>query len=359
MIGGARALIDLSALRHNLEQVRLKAPRSQIMAAVKANAYGHGLLRVARALEGADALAVARIDEALLLRQGGINRPIVVLEGVFTAEQLAVAQANDVAVVVHHAWQLELLRGAHCSPAIKVWIKVDSGMHRLGFLPAEVHSAWNALHDLSCVADDIGLMTHLASADLPDDPTTNHQLSVFADACAGLPGPRSIANSAGILQWPQTQSQWVRPGLMLYGASPFADSTATSWNLQPVMQFVTELIAVKPLNKDDAVGYNGTWRAPSNTLIGIAAVGYGDGFPRHARTGTPVLVGGRRVSLVGRVSMDMIAVDLGADAHEKVGTPVVLWGDDALPVEEVARWADTISYDLLCGIAGRVEVVEF
>jgi alanine racemase len=358
MIGAPRALIDLQALRHNLDCIQKMAPQTKIMAVVKANAYGHGLVRVARALQGVDALAVARLGEALNLRQHGVDTPVVVLEGIFNLEQLAQAQQQSIAVVIHDPNQLELLRQADPRLNLYVWIKIDSGMHRLGVAVDEVSALWRALCEIEAIRQPIGFMTHLSHADLPEHPATALQLQRFELACAGLPGPRCIANSAAVLAHRQTHAQWLRPGIMLYGVSPFSDRWGHEFNLKPVMRLVSELIAIKPLRQGEGVGYSAIWRAPRDTHLGVVAVGYGDGYPRHARNGTPVLVGERRVHLVGRVSMDLITVDLGPSPQETVGTPVVLWGDPRLPVEEVAAHADMIAYELLCIISGRVTIEE-
>jgi alanine racemase len=358
MIGAPRALIDLQALRHNLDCIQKMAPQAKIMAVVKANAYGHGLVRVASALQGVDALAVARLGEALSLRRHGVDTPVVVLEGIFNLEQLGQAQQQLIAVVIHDPNQLELLRQADPRLNLSVWIKIDSGMHRLGVAVEEVRALWRALCEIKAIRRPIGFMTHLSHADLPEHPATTLQLLRFEQACAGLPGPRCIANSAAVLGHRQTHAQWLRPGIMLYGVSPFSHRWSPEFNLKPVMRLVSELIAIKPLRQGEGVGYGAIWRAPRDTHLGVVAVGYGDGYPRHARNGTPVLVGQRRVPLVGRVSMDLITVDLGPSPQETVGTPVVLWGDPRLLVEEVAAHADMIAYELLCIISGRVTIEE-
>jgi len=358
MIGAPRALIDLQALRHNLDCLQKMAPQAKIMAVVKANAYGHGLVRVAKALDGVDALAVARLGEALSLRQHGVHTSVVVLEGIFNLEQLRQAQQQSIAVVIHDPSQLELLRQADPQLGLSIWIKVDSGMHRLGVAVAQVPALWQALREIEAIRQPIGFMTHLSHADLPEHPATSLQLQHFEQACVDLPGPRCIANSAAVLAHPQAHAQWLRPGIMLYGVSPFSDRLGQEWNLKPVMRLVSELIAIKALRQGEGVGYGAVWRAPWDTHLGVVAVGYGDGYPRHARNGTPVLVGQRRVPLVGRVSMDLITVDLGPSPQETVGTPVVLWGDPQLPVEEVAAHADMIAYELLCVITGRVAIEE-
>jgi alanine racemase len=350
------ATIDTAALRHNLNTVRRWAPRSRVMSVIKANAYGHGLVAVARALVATDAFAVARVDEGLILRAAGINTPTVLLEGVFDREQMDAAAAADFELVVHTREQIELLRTASAGARFKVWLKLDSGMNRLGFKGDEFGAAHAALSALSTVRSPINLFTHLASADLPDLPTTAEQLALFAAATKSLPGDRSLGNSAAMLSFPDAQADWVRPGLLLYGVSPYAGSIGADYGLRPVMTLHSHVIAVKELSPGERVGYGGDWSAIRPTRLAVAAVGYGDGYPRSLASGAPVFVNGERASLAGRVSMDMIGIDV-TDLRRPpaLGDPVVLWGD-GLPVEEIAVWADTIPYELLCGISQRVAV---
>ena len=352
-----RVEIDLGALRHNLGRAREAAPGTRTMAAIKADGYGHGLVRVARALqEDADALAVACIDEALSLREEGVEGTIVLLEGFFQAEELPLFRDLGLEAVVHHPRQLELLEQARLDGGVRVWLKVDSGMHRLGFLPEAVPAAWERL--LRCqAADPVGFMTHLARADDKADPATGEQLAAFHRATGELGGLHSVANSAGVLGWPETHGHWNRPGIMLYGVSPFLGGRGPVEGLKPAMTLRSELIAVNHLRQGDAVGYGGTWVCPEPMPVGVVAAGYGDGYPRHAPSGTPVLVNGRRVPLVGRVSMDMLSVDLRSQPEAAVGDPVTLWGE-GLPVEEIADAAGTIAYELLCGITQRVQRIE-
>jgi alanine racemase len=353
-----QARIDLGALRHNLACARAAAPRARVMAVIKADAYGHGMLRVARALHDADAFGVARVEEALNLRAAGVTQPIVLLEGVLDAAQLSAAAHRDLSLVLHHAFQVDLIEHAPENlPPVKVWVKLDSGMHRLGFVPAEIPRVVQRLRRSKKIISPLRFMTHLANADDRNDRTTLRQLEVFQSALAGIEGERSIANSAGIMGWPQTHADWVRPGIMLYGVSPFLHDGAEAHGLRPVMTLSTRLIALRRNKKGDAIGYGGSYVCPRDMLTGVAAIGYGDGYPRHAQTGTPVLVNGRRAPLIGRVSMDMITVDLSAQPEARIGDPVVLWGD-GLAVEEVARCASTIAYELLCGVARRVAFVE-
>jgi alanine racemase len=350
------ATVDSGALRHNLSVVRQWAPKSRVMAVIKANAYGHGLVAVARALESTDAFAVARVDEGLTLRAAGINTPTVLLEGVFDREQLDAAAAAGFELVVHTPEQIELLRTAAVGARFKVWLKLDSGMNRLGFKGAAFGAAHAALSALGGVQSPVNLFTHLASADTPDLPATPEQLALFAAATGSLPGERSLVNSAAMLSFPDAQGDWVRPGLLLYGVSPFAGSIGADYGLRPAMTLHSHVIAVKELSPGERVGYGGDWTAARPTRLAVAAVGYGDGYPRNLGASAPVLVNGERAGLAGRVSMDMIGIDVTDLKREpKLGDPVVLWGE-GLPVEEIAVWADTIPYELLCGISQRVAV---
>jgi alanine racemase len=348
--------IDTGALRHNLDVVRRLAPKSRVMAVIKANAYGHGLVATARALHSADAFAVARVGEALTLRDAGIKIPIVLLEGVLDGEQLAAAAAADLELFVHSPEQLKLLGAAPAGARFKVWLKLDSGMNRLGFKGDAFHEAHAILRSLPSVQQPIHLCTHLASADLPELPTTAEQLMVFAAATRSLTGERSVVSSAAILGFPDAQADWVRPGLMLYGLSPFRGATGADHGLRPVMTLCSRVIAVKQLAEGEQVGYGGDWTATRPTRLAIASVGYGDGYPHRAASGTPVLVNGERAGLAGRVSMDMLAIDVTElQQPVTVGDPVVLWGE-GLAAEEIALWAETISYTLVCGISQRVAV---
>ncbi len=334
--------------------MRVATPGRRVAAAVKAEGYGHGLIRVARTLD-ADALAVACIEEALTLREAGIDRPILLLEGIFEAAELPLCARYGFEIALHHSEQVLMLERARLEPPLRVWLKIDTGMHRLGLLPEMVPVIEKRLRGCPAVAPEIGFMSHLARADERDCDATLQQLQIFQAATAGLPGERSLANSAGILGWPQTHFDWVRPGIMLYGASPFVDSLALDEGLRPVMTLSTRLIAIHRQRQGDPVGYGGMWVCPEDMDVGVAAVGYGDGYPRHAPSGTPVLVNGRAAALIGRVSMDMITLDLRQHPAARVGDPVVLWGE-GLPVERIAQAAGTISYTLLCGITQRVRV---
>jgi len=351
----AQAILDLSALAHNLERVRALAPGRRLMAVIKANAYGHGLIRVAGALRASEAYALACLDEALVLHEAGISHPMVLLEGFFSSREFPILSKYDVAAVIHHDEQLRMLEADRPTGTLAVWLKIDSGMHRLGLAPERVAAAYQRLKAIPGVKLQ-GFMTHLASADERDNPVTMQQVECFGRATAAYLEPRSIANSAAILAWPQSHADWVRPGLMLYGVSPFADQTGTAHGLRPAMSLQSRLMAVNRFTQGERVGYGGEWRCPEDMTVGVVAIGYGDGYPRHARTGTPVLVNGRRVPLIGRVSMDMICVDLRSQPQAQIGDPALLWGGE-LPVEEVAQYAGTIPYELLCRVTSRVQVL--
>lgn len=350
------ATVDTGALRHNLRLVREWAPNSRVMAVIKANAYGHGLVTVARALESADAFAVARVDEGLALRQAGITTRIVLLEGVFDGGQLEAAAGAGFDLVIHTPQQIQLLRGAPLGTSFTVWLKLDTGMNRLGFKGVDFAMAHEALSALHAVRSPVNLFTHFSSADDRDQPTTATQLAYFKSATASWPGERSIANSAGMLSFQEAQADWVRPGLLLYGASPFFGSIGEDLGLKPAMTLNSHIIAVKHVAVGERVGYGGNWVAQRPTTLAVAAVGYGDGYPRSLASGSPVLVNGARAPLAGRVAMDMIGIDVSdAAVAPRPGDPVTLWGE-GLPVEEIAVWADTIPYELLCGISQRVAV---
>lgn len=348
----AQAVFDLPAFSHNLAKVRQLAPGRRVMAVIKANGYGHGMTRAARALQDADAFAVACLDEALLLREAGVSHPLVLLEGFFSAAELPLLVRHQLIAVIHHVEQLAILEHSRLDAPLAAWIKVDSGMHRLGLEPDRLPELWPRFQ--GCPALRVaGFMTHLANADDRDDPLTLLQVELFRAAVQPYSGYRSIANSAAILGWPQTHGDWVRPGIMLYGVSPFADDNGESHDLKPVMGLYSQLMAVNHFKRGERIGYGGTWECPEDMPVGVVAIGYGDGYPRHAANGTPVLVNSRRVPLIGRVSMDMICVDLRSQPQARGGDPVCLWGAE-LPVEEVARHAGTIPYELLCRVTSRV-----
>ncbi|MDB6088731.1 MAG: alr [Gammaproteobacteria bacterium] len=348
-----RAAIDTQALRHNLQTIRERARGARVMAVVKANAYGHGLVPTALALAEADAFGVARLEEGLALRAAGITQPIVLLEGVFASEHLLEAARHGFDLVVHDMLQIELLEESSSPQRFLLWIKIDTGMNRLGFRPSELATALERIRRLQPAPLEIRLLTHLARADERDNVVTRQQVARFREATQGIDCTTSIANSAGIFGNLPLGCDWVRPGIALYGGSPFGDRTGVELGLRPVMSLETSVIAIRQVPKGETVGYGGAWKAARDSVVAIVAAGYGDGLARNLPNGTPILLNGRRAPLIGRVSMDMIAVDVSElpDAH--VGTPVVLWGN-GLPVEEIARHAGTIPYELLCGVSQRV-----
>ena len=348
-----RARIDLKALQHNFQLARRTAPNSRVLAVIKANAYGHGAVRVARALQAADAFALASVEEAVQLREAGVSQPLVLLEGVFDSTDLEAVSGHDLQAVVHTAEQVEWLEQARITAPLHLWLKVDTGMHRLGVSLDRADAVRRRLAALvKRSGGSLRLMSHLACADEPQHSANDAQLVAFRSLeAAGL--ERSLANSAALLSRPDMHFDWVRPGIMLYGASPFAGLMDASPKLRPVMTLESRLIAVHARSKGDGIGYGQHWICPEAMPVGVAAVGYADGYPRHAPGGTPVLVNGKVVPLIGRVSMDMICVDLRSQPEARAGDPVQLWGD-GLPVEAVAARAGTISYELLCNVSQRV-----
>jgi alanine racemase len=347
-----RVRIDSAALRHNLGVAKRRAPRSRTWAVVKASAYGHGLARAVRALGASDGLALIELESALELRRSGERRPILLLQGFFSPEELGPIAAHDLAVVVHDTEQVAILEKARLPKKPDVYLKLNTGMNRLGFTERDFAGA---LERLRVCAGGISLMTHFADAD--GKSGIQWQLERFDAMTAGLRFPRSLANSAAILRFPEAHGHWVRPGIMLYGCSPFPDESAEKIGLMPAMTLTSELIAVRTLSAGDSVGYGCTFTASGSTRVGIVACGYADGYPRHAPTGTPVIVCGKRTRTLGRVAMDMLIADLTGIDEAGVGSPVVLWGE-GLSADEVAASADTVSYELLCALSPRVPVTE-
>lgn len=346
----SQAVIDLEALRHNARWLQRRHGGRQL-AVLKADAYGHGAVRCARALEGlGDGLAVAFLDEARTLRAAGITRPILVLEGAFDTAEVIAAAAHGLWLVVHHEAQIRMIEQAALPEgALQVWLKVDSGMHRAGFAPDQVHEAHRRLRARRSIAA-ITLMTHLARADEPDCDLTERQLAVFDAATAGLEGPRSACNSAGILAWPTSHRDWARAGLALYGAGPLpASAESLQEGLRPVMTLRSRVFAERWIAPGEPLGYGSGFTAEAPTRVGLVALGYADGYPRRAPTGTPVAIDGQASRLIGRVSMDMLTVDLSALPRTGIGSAVELWGAQ-VPVSEVAARAGTIAYELLCNV---------
>jgi len=359
------ARIDLAALRHNYLVAKRHAGAARAWAVVKANAYGHGLLRAAAALgEVADGFALLDLDEAIILREAGIRQPILLLEGFFAAADLEICATYGLSVVIHRLEQLQMLRHAALKVPLPIYLKLDSGMHRLGFSCEQIPAARRELTALATAVAPapVTLMTHFAEADaVGGECCINWQLERFARMLADWPEatslPISVANSAAILRYPQTAYAWVRPGIMLYGGSPFADQEAESLGLKPVMTLHSNILAVQEIGVGERVGYGGTFVAHRPTRVGVVACGYADGYPRHAPSGHAILVAGEQTQTLGRVSMDMLACDLTDLPGTGVGSPVVLWGQ-GLPADAVAAAAQTISYELFCALARRVPVVE-
>ena len=342
------------ALSRNLKVVRRLSPGCRVMAVVKANGYGHGLLRAAAALEGADAFGVLEIEGAVRLREAGCPHEIVLLEGLFDRGELAIASEYRFDLVVHQEDQVAMLEGAQNHRALRVFLKVNTGMNRLGFLPERVEAMRTRL-EACAVVSDLVLMTHFADAD--DELGVGWQLERFLSIPSSGQLPWSLANSAALIRHPATRVDWVRPGIMLYGSSPFADETARAHGLEPAMTLESRIIAVQHLKPGERVGYGGTFTADVPMRIGIVACGYADGYPRHATTGTPIRIAGRRTRTLGRVCMDTLFADVTAIPEADVGAAAVLWGD-GLPVEEVAAAAGTVGYELLCALAQRVRLEE-
>jgi alanine racemase len=348
------ATIDTAALQHNLSVVRRHAPRSRVLAVVKANAYGHGLMRAARALSGADGFGLVELDGAVQLRESGYSQEIVLLEGYFEPVELPVLARYGIAAVVHCRDQIGMLKVLPPNAALDVYVKLNTGMNRLGFEPDALAGALTELKRYSAVRR-ITLMTHFASAD--EARGVAWQMQALARTAGALELPRTLANSAAILRYPETHADWVRPGIMLYGCSPFAGETGAASDLRPVMTLESRVIAVQNLKPGDTVGYGGLFTAERETRIGVVACGYADGYPRHAPTGTPLMVEGAMTRTVGRVSMDMLCADLSAVPQARPGSRVVLWGD-GVAVENVSQAAATVGYQLLCALSPRVQIVE-
>ncbi|KEQ16312.1 alanine racemase [Endozoicomonas numazuensis] len=349
----ARAVIHLDALKHNYRLAKSLAGEGNALAVVKADAYGHGAISCAQSLsDEADGFAVACIEEALELRAAGIRNRMLILEGFFDPSELTEIASENLDIVVHNPEQIRILEQTPLDKPVRVWLKMDSGMHRVGILPDQYRDAWIRLEQLPWI-NEILLMTHLACADEPDNGYTLQQLETFERHTLGLPGERSIANSAGLIHCASARADWSRPGLMLYGASPFDRSHEIESTLKPVMELQSAIISIKEIPAGSPVGYAGTAVTQKTTRLGVIAIGYADGYPL-APNGTPVVVNGQSVPLIGRVSMDMLTIDLSEVEGVNVGDPALLWGKD-LPVTEIARHAGTIPYQLLCNL-NRVPV---
>jgi alanine racemase len=347
----SQARLDLGALRHNVKVARQLAPQSKVMAVVKANAYGHGAITIAGALQSAvDALAVACIEEAVELRDAGITLPILLLEGLFEAAELTTAAQLDLWLTIDNERQLKWLEDAKLAAPLSCWLKVDTGMNRLGVPRKEAARYYQRLTASHNVAHNVVTYTHFASADEIQSQQTLEQLATFE--ALPITGVRSAANSAGILAWPQSHYDWIRPGYMLYGNSPMTQEHPNALALKPVMTLTSAVISQRDVAVGESVGYGGTWVAQRPSRIATVTIGYGDGYPRHAANGTPVLVNGQRAALAGRVSMDMITIDITDLQSVQPGAEVVLWGAD-LPLAEVAHWANTVGYELTTRMPAR------
>lgn len=349
-----RLLIEPSALVHNLALIKQLAPHSQIIAMVKANAYGCGVHKVAPTLDGmVDAFGVACLEEAMAIHTMGVQTPCVIFQGVFSPDEFRLVEEKQFTLVLHQHHQLDWLLNTPLANPIRLWLKVNTGMNRLGFAPEEIPQVMAALQACPWVHKDIGLMTHLACADEPQRAENRRQLQAFEALNSPGISQYSIANSAAILSFPSTHADVIRPGIMLYGVSPFADKTSVELGLIPVMRFVSAISAIHEIKASSQVGYGGDWVSPKPSRIGVVAAGYGDGYPRHIAKDTPVWINGAEVPIIGRVSMDMLTVDLSEQPGAKVGDTVELWGPHIL-VERIAQSAGTSGYELLCQISERV-----
>jgi alanine racemase len=353
------ARINLAALRHNLNRVKQLAPQSRVMAVIKADAYGHGVLSVARALKDSDAFAVARLSEGVKLREQGIEKPIVLLEGVNSKHEFVLAAEHQLSPVIHLQSQIELLKTITLPKPLNFnWLMVDSGMHRLGIRPEQALEAVSELEQCKNIEGEIGLMSHFANSDLVGDSRNQAQLDAMLSLKNSSGLSLCLANSAAVMSLPASHQDWVRPGLMLYGISPFSDNNADAFDLQPVMQLSSKLIAVYDIHTGEEVGYGGDWVAERTTRVGVVSIGYGDGYSRHLSNQGEVLIQGQRVPVIGRVSMDTICLNLNDAQQARVGDEVILWGEQGLPVEQLASLAQTIPYELVTVICPRVQRVE-
>ncbi len=346
--------LSTANLLHNVEIIKSKAPKSKILAMVKANGYGHGIRSVSQRLQGhVDGLGVASIDEALALRQAGVSTPITLIEGVFAPDELVTAAESGFSVVFHSGHQIEWLRATRLPKPITAWLKLNTGMGRLGFDNEAAEAALEELSKNRSIIHPVGIVSHFSCADEPEHNLNAKQITTFRAFADTKPGPKSLCNSAGIFAFPDVHFDMVRPGIALYGSSPIAGKSASDLGLKPVMTFQTEIIALQKFKRGEAVGYGASYVCPEDMSVGIAAFGYGDGYPRMVRQGASVLIDGELCPIVGRIAMDMAAIDLRACANAQIGERVTLWGA-GLPVEHLADYCDRISYDLLTGVQNRV-----
>lgn len=351
------AYIDIAAMQHNFSIARSYAPRSHIWAVVKANGYGHGLERCARAFVDADGYALIEIESAIHLRELGYRKPLLLLEGFFHEDELPIIAHYDLDFVVHSEEQIAMLETKIGAPRLKVHLKMNTGMNRLGFMPKDYQSAYARLKALKSVRS-ITLMTHMANAEIFSHPqlSVTEQMRRFEEGAKGIEAPRNLSNSASILLHPQVASDWVRPGIMLYGGTP-GGKTAEAFGLKPAMTLTSEIIQILNINQGEAIGYGSNFVAPYPMKIGVVACGYADGYPRCAPEGTPILVDGIKTRIVGRISMDMMTVDLTPIPNAHYGSSIVLWGE-GLPIDEVAEAAGTVGYELMCALSMRPRIVE-
>ncbi len=351
----ATAEVDRQALRHNFQMIQALAPDQAALAIIKAHAYGHGLLEVAKTLEDlAYGFGVSRLSEAIVLRDAGIEKPILLLEGVYSIDELFTVSVDQLSIVIHCEQQISDIEQANLPHPIDVWIKLDTGMHRLGFIEEQQAQAYQRLTKSLNVRQPVNIISHFSRADEEDGVPTAQQLAKFSAFTKNKPGLKSIAASAGILKWPQSYYQMIRPGIILYGISPIDGINGETFGLQPAMTLKSCLIAVRQHKKGEPIGYGATWLSERDTCIGVVAFGYGDGYPRSACSGTPIMVNGRQVPLVGRVSMDMICIDLGPNATDKIGDEVILWGKQ-LPIERVASYSGLSAYELITRLTSRIK----
>ena len=349
------AKISIANLLHNLKTLQSLAPQSKIIAMVKANGYGHGIHSIAEHLENCIyGFGVARIAEALILRQAGIKAPIMLAGGVFQKDDLKICAEQNFEPVIHNALQLNWIADSKLSKPIKTWLKINSGMNRLGFALAESKDAYKILSTNKNIIQPVGLMSHLACADDLNHSLNNSQISIFKNFTVNLPGEKSLNNSAAIINFSETNYDFIRPGLALYGASPVNNKSAAELNLKPVMTLQTKIIATHNLKKGETVGYGARFICPKNMKIAVAAIGYGDGYSRTMQDGAPILVGGKKCFLAGKVSMDTINIDISENENAKIGDEVILWGE-GLPIDEVKKFSACSAYDLFCAVQQRVE----
>lgn len=351
----ATAILSTENLIHNLDVIKNKVKNRSVIAMIKANAYGHGLRSVAMRLDGKVAsFGVASVDEALALRKVNIKAPITLMSGAFEPEDLLISSCQNFHCIFHEHKQIDWLNHIKLPKPLNIWLKIDSGMGRLGFSMEEAEKIYEVLSKNKQIVQPIGIMSHFACADEVDHPLNQIQINNFKKFVKDLPGPKSLVNSAGIFNYQDSLYDVVRPGISLYGISPLSNKSAADLNLKPVMTLQTKLVTMSNFKKGDFVGYGGRFICPENMPIGVVAMGYGDGYPRSAQDGTPVLVNNKLCHIAGRVSMDMAMIDLRNCPDAIVGDPVILWGD-RLSIENITPFTHNIAYDIICGVQQRVK----